>query len=375
MSASAIAPAAPLRASQDQIRVMVVDDAVVVRRLVTSWLEKESDIAVTVVCRDGRAAVDAIEKADPHVVILDVEMPQMDGLAALPQLLKRKPGVAVIMASTLTTRNAEVSLKALSLGARDYLPKPEGTQGVVNAEDFRRELLMKVRSLGARVRAREERTPPRAAAAARSVAPPAALRRVQPGTPRLLAIGSSTGGPQALMQVLGAAGAAFARVPIVIAQHMPATFTAIMATHIARASGLRAKEGEAGEILAPGTIYVAPGGKHMLLVRSGCQVAIRLDDGPPVNFCRPAVDPLFQSAAALYPGAVLGLVLTGMGHDGAEGARAIADAGGNVIAQDEATSVVWGMPGACVQAGAACAVLPLDQIQNRLAKFLQGNRS
>ncbi|MCB1490807.1 MAG: chemotaxis response regulator protein-glutamate methylesterase [Rhodobiaceae bacterium] len=368
----------------DKIRVMIVDDAVVVRGLLSRWLSETDDIEVVHTARNGKLAVDALDRFDPHVVVLDIEMPEMDGLTALPLILKKKPGVQVIMASTLTTRNAEISLKALSLGARDYLPKPEGNHKVTTAADFHRELVEKVRALGRRHvafrRARTAQPAPVRAVASTAAAPVAhaaghgqiSLRRVQPTRPRILAIGSSTGGPQALLTVLPEIAAAAHNVPIVLTQHMPPNFTAILAQHISRATGLTAKEGEDGELLKPGTVYVAPGGRHMTVAGTSAAPTISLNDGPQVNFCKPAVDPLFQSVSKVFGAAVLAIVLTGMGHDGGKGSVGIADAGGNVIAQDEASSVVWGMPAAVAQMGAACAVLPLTAIGQKVSRLIRG---
>jgi two-component system chemotaxis response regulator CheB len=386
---------APPRADQPVIRVMIVDDAVVVRGLVSRWLVEEPGFAVVAACRTGREAVEQIERADPDVIILDVEMPDLDGLSALPQLLGKKRDVAIIMASTLTRRNAEVSLKALSLGAQDYIPKPESNREVTTSSAFRRDLIDKVRHLGAR-RQRFARPAhgaghasapgaPRVFSSAAPMARPAPaalhapahairLRPYAPAQPRVLLIGSSTGGPQALAVVIKGLQPILPRIPVLITQHMPPTFTTILAEHMGRAGGRPSREATHGEPIQPGTIYVAPGGKHMLVEKRGPSPVLVLDDGPPVNFCKPAVDPLFQTAAAAYGGAAFGLVLTGMGSDGAVGAGALVAAGGSVVAQDEATSVVWGMPGATAQAGHCSDVLPLDAIAPKLVRIFSGDR-
>ncbi|MEM6664806.1 MAG: chemotaxis response regulator protein-glutamate methylesterase [Pseudomonadota bacterium] len=375
-----LTPAVPASPAADTIRVMVVDDAVVVRGLLGRWLAEEPGIDVIGAYRNGKLAVEALDTIDPHVIILDIEMPEMDGLTALPLLLKKKPRAAVIMASTLTQRNAEVSLRAMGLGARDYVPKPEGNAGVTTSVEFRRDIIAKVRAIGGRV-AGVGAAPARPAAARPSASAPSllsqkpfALRRFNPAVPRILAIGSSTGGPQALMSFFEAAGSDLASIPIVLAQHMPATFTPILAQHLARSSGLEAREGADGEPLKPGVIYVAPGGRHMVLGGTASSPQISLKDGAPINFCKPAVDPMFETVAALYKSAALAIVFTGMGNDGAAGAKVVADAGGNVIAQDEETSVVWGMPGATAQIGAAAAVLPLPQIAPKVRSIVKGTR-
>jgi len=388
----------------DPIKVMVVDDAVVIRGLLTRWLGEDKNLKVVGSHRNGKLAVEDIEKSDPDVVVLDIEMPEMDGMTALPLMLAKKRDLVVIMASTLTRRNAEISLKALSLGASDYVPKPESTSEVTTSIDFRRELVEKVKALGARaLRMRGPARTMRAESSAGRVAQPARPVTARPAVdtrasfrgaaqpaaaasaksfqtrpyssarPRVLAIGSSTGGPQALQEVMRDVGTAMNDVPVVITQHMPPTFTAILAEHMGKAALRPAKEGEDGEILKPGNIYVAPGGKHMIVEKDAGAVKIRLTDGPPVNFCKPAVDPLFDSVAKVYGSASLAVILTGMGHDGADGVKTIAAGGGSVITQDEATSVVWGMPGAAAQTGVCSDILPLKEIGPKIARVLKGN--
>lgn len=360
---------------------MIVDDSAVVRGLVSRWLNEADGIEVVGTAPNGRQAVDRVEQYRPDVIVLDIEMPEMDGLTALPLLLKKMPDAAVIMASTLTRRNADISLKALSLGASDYIPKPEGNSGVTTSADFRREIVEKVKALGTR-----PRRPPRKPAVDRSGATTFAsraapkdvgtagivLRPASRVAPRVLLVGSSTGGPPALATVLSQLGEAGARLPILITQHMPPTFTAILAEHLTKATGRMAAEGVDGEPIAAGRIYVAPGGRHMVVGGPAAEPRIRLNDDPPVNFCRPAVDPLFISAAKVYGASCLSVVLTGMGHDGAAGGVVIADGGGTVLAQDKATSVVWGMPGAAAQAGCCAAVLPLDRIGFKLQTLIGG---
>lgn len=385
------------------IRVMIVDDSVMVRGIVSRWLSEEKGVQVIATHPNGQLAADDVAKSVPDVVVLDLEMPGMDGLTALPLILERKPGVAVLVASALTRKGAEVSLKALTLGAADYLPKPDASRGMAAADEFRRELTTKVRSLGQRVL---KRALPRAATAAPAPAPVAAPVAERPAAPlppmaaparirpvptegkvpeklkpysmtppAILAIGSSTGGPQALTRVFTEFGPALSNVPTVIVQHMPATFTSILAEHVGRAAGRPCREGSDGTILEPGKIYVAPGGYHMVLEKQGKDTVIRIQDGEPVNFCKPAVDPLFRTVADIYGRSTLAMVLTGMGSDGANGARAITAAGGSVIAQDEESSVVWGMPGAVVAAGACADILPLGDIGKKVTRILQGGRA
>jgi two-component system chemotaxis response regulator CheB len=368
---------------------MVVDDSVVIRGMISRWIGAEPDMEVSASLRTGLDAVNQIERVNPDVAVLDIEMPELDGISALPQLLAKKRDLVIIMASTLTRRNAEISFKALSLGAADYIPKPESTREASAAETFHHDLIQKIRHLGARAR---RRTSP-AASPAMAPAPERAREvSVQPAAapvaqlqlarrpfsmlaPRVLLIGSSTGGPQALMTLVADIGPVIDRFPVLITQHMPPTFTTILAEHLARASRRPAHEAVDGEIVKAGRIYLAPGGRHMRVVRHGAETAIALDDGPPVNFCKPAVDPLFNSAIDVWQGGIMSVILTGMGSDGMRGGKDIVAAGGSVIAQDETTSVVWGMPGAAANAGICAAVLPLNQIAPKLVRLFSGDRS
>jgi two-component system chemotaxis response regulator CheB len=337
--------------------------------------------------RTGLDAVNQVERVNPDVAVLDIEMPDLDGISALPQLLAKKRNLIIIMASTLTRRNAEISFKALSLGAADYIPKPESTREPTAAETFHHDLVQKIRSLGAKVRRTvpASSSPPLAPSLDRlrepstrppPVAQPPLMRRAfSTQAPRALLIGSSTGGPQALMTLVTELGSVIDRFPVLITQHMPPTFTTILAEHLARSSHRPAREAVDGEIVKAGQIYLAPGGRHMRVARHGTDVVIALDDGPPVNFCKPAVDPLFTSAIDAWQGGVLAVVLTGMGSDGMRGGKEIVAAGGSVIAQDEASSVVWGMPGAAAHAGICAAILPLNQIASKLVRLFSGDRS
>jgi two-component system chemotaxis response regulator CheB len=368
---------------------MVVDDSVVIRGLISRWIASEPDMVVAASLRTGLDAVNQIERVNPDVAVLDIEMPDLDGISALPLLLAKKRNLIIIMASTLTRRNAEISFKALSLGASDYIPKPESTREAAAAETFRHDLIQKIRSLGAKVRRAvpASASPPLAPGLDRprdplprpSLAPvahPQLLRRAfSTQAPRALLIGSSTGGPQALMALVADIGPVIDRFPVLITQHMPPTFTTILAEHLARTSHRPAHEAVDGEIVKAGRIYLAPGGRHMRVVRHGVDAVIALDDGPPVNFCKPAVDPLFASAIDVWQGGILAVVLTGMGSDGMRGGKEIVAAGGSVIAQDEATRVVWGMPGAAANAGICAAVLPLGQIAPKLVRLFSGDRS
>jgi two-component system chemotaxis response regulator CheB len=381
-----VAPVSSNNAIGRRIRVMIVDDAVVVRGLFGRWVEAEPDLEVVASLRTGREAVNQVERADPDVVVLDVDMPELDGLAALPLLLEKRRDLVVIMASTLTRRNAEISLKALSLGATDYIPKPASNREVTGSPSFRRDLIEKIRQLGLRSKRLRPgnlyaRVPGAGAPAAlppklrATPAQPIALRPLPATAPRVLVIGSSTGGPQALNAIVTQIGSVLDRAPVLITQHMPSSFTTILAEHLARLTKRPAREAVEGEEVNAGTIYLAPGGRHMSVVRRDGIAVIALDDGPLVNFCKPAVDPLFSAAAEVWGPKVLALVLTGMGSDGLRGAQAIAAAGGCILAQDEPTSVVWGMPGQVAHAGLCSAVLPLDEIAPRLKRLFAGDKA
>jgi two-component system chemotaxis response regulator CheB len=368
---------------------MVVDDSVVIRGLISRWVGSEPDMVVAASLRTGLEAVNQLDRVKPDVAVLDIEMPELDGISALPQLLAKKRDLIIIMASTLTRRNAEISFKALSLGAADYIPKPETTREPAAADIFHHDLIQKIRSLGAKLRRSSPVSPAHAPTSALDKSrehalrpasvpaahPPVVRRPFSMQTPRVLLVGSSTGGPQALMSLVTELGPVIDRFPVLITQHMPPTFTTILAEHLARSSRRPAHEAIDGEIVKPGQIYLAPGGRHMRVARHGADVVIALDNGPPVNFCKPAVDPLFASAIDVWQAGTLAVLLTGMGSDGTRGGKEIVAAGGSVIAQDEATSVVWGMPGSAAHAGICAAVLPLNQIAPKLVRLFAGDRS
>ncbi|MGB7618811.1 MAG: chemotaxis response regulator protein-glutamate methylesterase [Pseudolabrys sp.] len=378
--------APPSSTANRRIRVMLVDDAVVVRGLFARWVESEPDLDVVATLRTGREAVDQLERVDPDVVVLDVDMPELDGIAALPLLLEKKRDLVVIMASTLTRRNAEISLRALSLGAADYIPKPGSNREVSASPAFRRDLIEKIRQLGVRAKRLRSATPPARAPletkpapsivpepVAEVAAPPPTTLRPMPTTPpRVLLIGSSTGGPQALNTLIAEIGGVLQRAPVLITQHMRPTFTAVLAEHLTRIAKRPVREAVDGEEINAGVVYLAPGGKHMKVARRDGAAVIVIEDGPLVNFCKPAVDPMFASAADVWGNKVLALVLTGMGSDGLAGAKTIVAAGGHIFAQDEATSVVWGMPGQVTNAGLCSAVLPLPEIAAKLTRLFTG---
>lgn len=360
----AVAPAAARAAPAPQagaIAVMIVDDSAVIRSAIARLLARDSGVSVVARAENGAVALEALRRQRIDVIVLDVEMPVMDGLTALPLLQKAAPHAAIIMASTLTTRGADISLRALRLGAADYVPKPSAAQ-VAGDTRFAEELLAKVRGL-ARLR---RRVP-----AAQAAPAPAAVRPAGRLRPALLAIGSSTGGPNALFALVAALPASLP-VPVIITQHMPPAFTPILAEHLHRLGTLPCVEASDGAALRPGHILLAPGDRHLLIRRAETGLVAMLSDAPAENFCRPSVDPMLRSASAATDGRVLAAILTGMGQDGLEGARDVTCRGGTVVAQDEATSVVWGMPGAVTRAGLAHAVLPLPQIAPRLLSLIGG---
>lgn len=350
--------------------VLIVDDSAVARGIITHTLDKVQEINVVASAPNGVMALKAMLKHRVDVVVLDIEMPEMDGMETLPRLLEIDPDIKVIMASSISRRNADISLKALSLGACDYVPKP--STGLGNAEEFRRELVEKVLAHGRFKKQLHHPAEPRQCLAPKTFTtlPKAKLKDNE--APEVIAIGSSTGGPQALAQVLKDLDPAITQ-PIVITQHMPSTFTALLAEHMSKYSGRPAGEGRDGERLERGHIYIAPGGKHMLL-EAGANggTYIRLNDGPPENFCKPAVDPMLRSLVRLYKRRLLVVILTGMGVDGLKGCEEVALAGGTVLAQDQATSVVWGMPGAVAHAGICREILPLSGIAKAIAQIARG---
>ena len=352
----------PARAATAEVRVMLCDDSPTARAILARLLESEPGIRIVHRAADGRAAIEALPSAKPDVVLLDLEMPVMDGMTALPLLLKAAPDVAVIVASALTQRGARAAIAALAAGAVDYLPKPKGTAGGAADPAFKAELIAKVRGW-ARMKRRSGAAPVRPAEPPRPLPPRAPI---PPGLrPALVAIGCSTGGPQALaalIQRLPPLG-----VPMVVVQHMPAGFTTMLAAHLDRIGRHDVAEATDGEALLAGRIRLAPGDRHLLIEATATGLRARLTADPPEHYCRPAVDPMLRSAAEATSGRLLAAILTGMGHDGLEGCRAVAAAGGTVFAQDEGSSVVWGMPGAVIRAGLPAFVAPPEALAERIA--------
>lgn len=345
-----------------RIRVLLVDDSVVMRSLLRSVICSDPGLEVAGTAADGATALESLRLQRPDLVVLDVEMPVMDGLATLRELRARDYTMPVIMCSSLTQRGARVTIEALASGASDYVAKPSGQSGREAAiQALAQELIPKIRALTGHLQTR-----PAATAVPRTVLamPPAPPAPHVPAKPLVLAIGVSTGGPAALDVLLPALPAGFP-LPVLIVQHMPDVFTRLLAERLSRRCALRVSEAAEGMPAASGGVYIARGNWHMEAqpgARPGMPAMIHLSQGPPENHCRPSVDTLFRSTAHVYGSGVLAVVLTGMGYDGLAGARNIREQGGSVLAQDQATSTVWGMPGAVAQAGLAYKVLPLAAI-------------
>ncbi|MEV6344488.1 chemotaxis response regulator protein-glutamate methylesterase [Actinoplanes sp. NPDC051851] len=381
------------------ISVLVVDDSVVVRRLIVDALGEAPGIQVVGTAANGLLAQAKIDQLKPDVVTMDIEMPQMDGIEAVRELRKRHASLPVIMFSTLSAAGASATLEALSAGATDYVTKPSNVGSVQQSiAAVREQLVPKIQALGGRRRP-PPAAPPRGpaptaglrpgavptrpglppAGAARPApmgAPPArpAAKRAPGGRIDILAIGSSTGGPDALTKVLLGLPTDLP-VPVVITQHMPPVFTKMFAERLDRATPLKVVEAGEGMELTPGTVYIAPGDRHLIFVRKGTATLTQLNNGPQENSCRPAVDVMFRSVAALYGASAFAAVLTGMGQDGRGGAKVLRDSGAEILAQDEASSVVWGMPGAVVGAGLADEILPLDRIAGALVNRVRVGRA
>ena len=351
----------------EKIRVLVVDDSFVVRRVVTEELAAQPDIEVAGSASTGRIALEKMAQLNPDLVILDIEMPDMDGLTALTHLHQTHPKTPVVMFSSLTALGAAATLEALSRGASDFFAKPGGAGGLeASRKVIRDELIPAIRALCIR-------KPASAAAGTISAIPPPS--RASDATARvdLLAIGASTGGPNALAELFAELPADFA-VPILVVQHMPPMFTHYLAERLTKNSKVPTVEAKSDVELEPGKACVAPGDFHMVIVRNGTQVRTQLHQGPQENACRPAVDPLFRSVASIYGRNCLAVVLTGMGQDGLRGCESIRAAGGQILAQDEATSVVWGMPGFVARAGLADKVLPLSLIAGEIIRRVRIGR-
>lgn len=340
-----------------KIRVLVVDDAVVIRRAVSAELANDPAIEVVGAAANGRIALQMLPQVSPDLVILDIEMPELDGLATLREIRRLRPKLPVIMFSSLTERGAAATLDALALGASDYVTKPSNVGGLEGSlRVIREELVPEIKALcGARTGA-EVAAAPRRPFAAGPVAPV-----------DVVAIGTSTGGPNALAELFAGLPADLP-VPLVIVQHMPPVFTRSLAERLSARFPIRAEEGRPGGLLRPGHAWIAPGDYHMIVTRSGARLTVDVQQEPPECSCRPAADVLFRSVARVFGPRALAVVMTGMGQDGLRGSEAIREAGGRVIVQDEASSVVWGMPGFVARAGLADEVLPLGELAGAIVR-------
>lgn len=347
-----------------RIRVLVIDDSVVVRKVLSDVLSATRGLELAGTASNGETGLAKLDQLKPDVVTLDIEMPGMDGLKVLAEIRKRHPKLPVIMFSTLTERGATATLDALALGATDYATKPTNSENLANAkEQIARDLVAKITGLKPSAPPPVQKPLP--------VQPPVhkpVQRRID-----LVAIGTSTGGPNALAELIPQLPKDFP-VPVLVVQHMPALFTRMLAERLDSRSALMVREGQSGLKLDPGMVCVAPGDFHMTVARKGLDLILELNQEQPENSCRPAVDVLFRSVARNYGPHALGIVLTGMGFDGAKGAKAIWDAGGEVIVQDENSSVVWGMPGAVVAAGATDQVFSLARMPQEIVRRVSTRR-
>ena len=360
-------------------RILIVDDSAVVRSLLRSVVSTDKKLEVASTAADGASALASLESVRPDLILLDVEMPIMDGLITLKQLRSRGYKMPVIMCSSLTQRGAQVTIEALASGASDYVAKPRGQDSrEASIRTLARDLIPKIHALTSQAQPQ---------AAARGAARPSALLPLAPPRPpsilfaapsapsvlpAVLAVGVSTGGPAALDVFLPGLPAGFP-LPVLIVQHMPELFTGLLAERLNNRSKLRVCEAAEGMPVSAGTAYIARGNWHLEVVPAAAASArptLHLSQGPLENYCRPAADVLFRSAARVYGGGALAVVLTGMGSDGLNGSRVIREHGGSVLAQDQATSIVWGMPGAVAQAGLAQKVLPLDAIAPEILRMV-----
>jgi two-component system, chemotaxis family, protein-glutamate methylesterase/glutaminase len=364
-------------ASARPIRILIVDDSAVMRSLLRSVVAIDRALQVTATAADGASALGALERNRPDLILLDVEMPIMDGLVTLRHLRQRGHKMPVIMCSSLTQRGAKVTIEALAGGASDYVAKPANQSGREQAiSALAQDLLPKIHALAGRSSTQSPPQSPRSAfaSAARSAIPlplPIPPSQAITSVPAAVVIGVSTGGPAALDLLLPALPAAFP-LPILIVQHMPEVFTRLFAERLNDRCSLRVEEAQEGRPVQPGSIAIARGNWHLEVTapaRPAAPPTLHLNQDSPENHCRPAADVLFRSAARVYGAGVLAVVLTGMGADGLAGCRVIRSHGGSVLAQDQATSTVWGMPGAVAQAGIAHKVLPLAAIAPEMIRL------
>ncbi len=360
--------------SLKKIKVLVVDDAIVVRRIVTDTLATDSEIEVVGFAANGKIAQTKFDNLKPDAITMDIEMPEMDGLQALQEIRKRDKKVPIIMFSTLTQRGAKATLDALSFGASDYVTKPANVGSVSKAMDqVKNELIPKIKALCGRSVPKVTPSLSNKTGGLRTVGSVVKTSAITKGKIDILTIGVSTGGPNALAELLPLIPANLP-VPVVLVQHMPPFFTKLLADRLNEKCKLKVKEGEPGQKLEPGTIWIAPGNFHMVLNKNGNTITINTNQAPLENSCRPAVDVLFRSVCDIYKARTLGVILTGMGQDGLVGCEHIKKLGGQVVVQDEETSVVWGMPGFVAKSGIAEKVLPLKEIAGEIIERVKVGR-
>ncbi|CAM3030472.1 protein-glutamate methylesterase/protein-glutamine glutaminase [Legionella worsleiensis] len=348
------------------IRVLLVDDSALMRRVISDVLSQDPEIEILATAANGALALAKLEQVVPDIIILDIEMPEMNGLETLLEIRKKQIKIPVIMFSSLTSRGAEATLNALYYGANDYVTKPgNGTAYAEIIKTIGEELVYKIKGLVGKDKTALSLNSPIGKTASRFV----------PGTDKvdIVAIGTSTGGPNALKAVLPQIPADFP-VPVVIVQHMPPIFTGILAEGLHKTCKIAVKEAQHGDLVVPGQALIAPGNFHMTLAFHEGRYTVQLNQDPVVNFCRPAVDVLFQSVVHHFGSHTLGVVMTGMGQDGLNGCRAIKEKRGQVLIQDEPTSVVWGMPGSVSKAGLADITLPLDDISQAIIQRVNRKR-
>lgn len=368
-----------------RVRVLVVDDSVVIRKILSDALRDDPEIELVGTASNGVTALQRLAQLAPDVVTLDIEMPEMDGISTLREIKKNFPRTRVIMCSTLTERGASITMEALALGADDYIAKSSGSNLEQVLETFQSQLLPKVKQFSRRsgTSSGTGRTglfvdkPPagpsivdsRAGWGATSAPRVVPMFRQARPKPQAIAIGVSTGGPNALAEVIPALPANLP-LPVFVVQHMPPMFTRLLAERLQSQSKVKVVEGAEGMVVTPGCVYIAPGDHHMCVARRGAQVVLRMNREPMENSCRPAVDVLFRSVAEVYGGATVSVILTGMGQDGLRGVEQLRQLGSYVIAQDEASSVVWGMPGFVVRAGLADSVCDLRAITPQILNHI-----
>lgn len=351
--------------------VVIADDSVVVRGLFARWLGEVGNVHVVAVAGDGETALAHAGRFKPDVMVVDLDMPGIEGAGTMPQILRESPRTSILLAATLNERNTRLALECMTKGAMDLVSKPDSRSGMTVSLDFRSEFLLKFSTVA--------QSPPRLGTLPQEVDlgwPPPGRPTLSPlvsVVPRYLVIGASTGGPRAVAKVLFDIGDGLGELTTLVVQHMPPLFTASFADQIANQIGIPAREPYDGERLNRGTVYIAPGGRHLGIDRRLGHIVASVSDGPPVHFCRPAVDVLFADAARHLGAAAMGLVLTGMGSDGTDGAGALRQAGAAVIAQDEASSTIWGMPGSVVRAQQASTILPLDEIGAAIRSLVSGS--